>query len=127
MILVNLGHPLTEENLREVETLLGAPVEAVIERPVQFDPYQPFGPQVVGLVESIPLTPRQWQNEPLLVNPPTLNAIVALLLAELHGRMGYFPPVLRLRPKANHLPPRFEVAEIMDLNAQRDAARQRRG
>ncbi|MBC7316510.1 MAG: hypothetical protein H5T70_08850, partial [Chloroflexi bacterium] len=58
MILINLGHPLTEENLREVETLLGAPVEAVIERPVQFDPYQPFGPQVAALVDAVGLTPR---------------------------------------------------------------------
>lgn len=126
MILINFGHPLTDENLRELEALLGQPFDRVIEQPVQFDPYQPFGPQVVALVDRVGLTPREWQGEPLLINPPTLNAIVALLLAELHGRTGYLPPVVRLRPKANHLPPRFEVAEILDLAAQRDAARQRR-
>lgn len=126
MILINFGHPLTQENLRELEALLGAPVERVIECPAQFDPAEPFAPQVVDLVDRAGLTPRQWQGEPILINPPTLNAIVALLLAELHGRMGYFPPILRLRSKANCLPPRFEVAEILDLAAQRDAARQRR-
>ncbi len=30
--------------------------------------------------------------------------ITALVLAELHGRMGYFPPVIRLRPAKDALP-----------------------
>jgi len=49
-----------------------------------------------------------------------------VLLAELHGRMGYFPPIVRLRPVPNALPPRFEVAEIINLQAVREAARTRR-
>ena len=55
-----------------------------------------------------------------------LNFITALLLAALHGRMGYFPPVIRLRPDAGSLPPRYEVVEILNLQAVRDAARQER-
>ena len=34
------------------------------------------------------------------VVPPALNFITAVLLAELHGRMGYFPAIVRLRPVA---------------------------
>ena len=67
-----------------------------------------------------------YQNAPILVNPPSLNFITALLLAELHGRMGYFPPVLRLRPVPDSLPPRYEVAEILNLQAVRDEARRKR-
>jgi len=55
-----------------------------------------------------------------------LNFITALPLAALHGRMGYFPPVIRLRPAADSLPPRYEVVEILNLQAVRDAARQER-
>jgi len=40
--------------------------------------------------------------------------------------MGYFPPVLRLRPVKDALPPRFEPAEILNLQALRDQARSRR-
>ena len=47
-------------------------------------------------------------------------------LAELHGRMGYYPPVVRLRPVPDSLPPRYEVAEILNLQAVRDDARRKR-
>ncbi len=40
--------------------------------------------------------------------------------------MGYFPACIRLRPVPESLPPRFEVAEILNLQAVRDAARQGR-
>jgi hypothetical protein len=53
----------------------------------------------------------------MLANPPSLNVIAVTLLAELHGRMGYFPPVVRLLPVAGSVPPRFEVAEMISLQA----------
>jgi hypothetical protein len=40
--------------------------------------------------------------------------------------MGYFPACLRLRPVAGARPPRYEVAELLDLQAMRDAARGKR-
>ena len=40
--------------------------------------------------------------------------------------MGYFPPIVRLRPIEDALPPRYEVAEILNLQAARDAARLKR-
>jgi len=43
----------------------------------------------------------------ILVNTPSLNFITAMLLAKLHGRMGYFPPIIRLRPANGSLPPRY--------------------
>jgi hypothetical protein len=62
----------------------------------------------------------------VLINLPALNYSAALLLAELHGRMGYFPPCLRLRPVPEALPPRFEVAEVLHLQAAREAGRLKR-
>jgi hypothetical protein len=59
----------------------------------------------------------------LLINPPSLSAIAVLVLAELHGRMGYFPSIIRLRPVPGSMPPQFEVAEILNLHSVREKAR----
>jgi hypothetical protein len=61
-----------------------------------------------------------------LINPPSLNFVAIALLAELHGRMGYFPACLRLRPVEGSTPPRYEVAELLNLQEARNAARRRR-
>jgi hypothetical protein len=126
MILLNFSHPLTPAHLAQIETLAGQPVARVVEVHSQIDPQQPLGPQIVALVESAGLTPAQWQNESLLVNLPSLNYSTGLVLAELHGRMGYFPSCVRLRPVPNAVPPQFEVAELLNLQTTRDVARQRR-
>ncbi len=126
MLILNFSHPLTEAQLAQVTALADEPIIQTRDVPTQLDPAQPFTQQVIALVESVGLTPAEWQTLPLLINPPSLNIIAVTLLAELHGRMGYFPAVLRLRPVAGSTPPRFEVAEIINLQAVRDAARARR-
>jgi len=126
MILLNFAHPLTPEQIAQIEALSYQKIERVVEVPSQVDPQQPLAPQVVAMADAAGLTPQQWQTESILINLPSLNYSAALLLAELHGRMGYFPPCLRLRPVKDALPPRFEVAELLNLQAARDAARQRR-
>lgn len=126
MLLLNFSHPLTPEQVEQAQALAGQSIEEVLTLPVQFDNQQPFLPQLKELVERLPLSAEQWQTTPLLVNPPALNYITALLLAELHGRMGYFPPILRLRPVEGSLPPRYEATEVLNLQAVRDAARKLR-
>ena len=123
MILLNFSHPLTADQLAQVAALTGQSVARAISLAVQFDSDAPFEPQLQALMADLPLTPEALQTEPIVVNLPSLNFIAALLLAELHGRMGYFPPIVRLRPAAGSLPPRYEVAEILNLQAVRDAAR----
>lgn len=126
MILLNFAHPLTADHLQQIEALTGQVVERVIEVNSQIDPWQPLIPQVVTLADQVGLSPAEWQTPPLVVNPPSLNFIAAVLLAELHGRCGYFPAHLRLRPVQGSVPSRYEVAEVMDLQAVRDAARRKR-
>lgn len=126
MIFLNFAHPLTQEQMRQVEALTGRQVERVIELPAQVDPQQPLVPQVVALADAAGLSSAEWQTLPIVVNPPSLNFIAVVLLAELHGRCGYFPAHLRMRPKAGSIPPQYEVAEILDLQAVRDVARRRR-
>jgi hypothetical protein len=127
MILLNFSHPLTDDQLGRIRELTGQPVERVLALPAQFDHQQDFLPQLQALMARAELTPGEWQTASLLVNPPSLNFIAALVLAELHGRMGYFPPILRLRPVKEAMPPRYEVAEILNLQTVRDEARRNRG
>ncbi len=126
MILLNFSHPLTPEQLAQVAELTAQPIDRVLSLPAQFDHQQPFGSQLEQLMAQIDLSPDDWQTASILVNPPSLNFIAALLLAELHGRMGYFSPIVRLRPVEGALPPRYEVAEILNLQAVRDVARLKR-
>ena len=126
MILLNFSHPLTPAQIAQVEALAGQPVTRLVDLPVQFDPEQPFLSQLHLLMERLDVSPAAFQSEAVLVNLPSLNFIAGLALAELHGRMGYFPPVLRLRPTAGSLPPRYEVAEILNLQDVRDQARRSR-
>lgn len=126
MILLNFSHPLTAAQSAQIEALAAQPLQRIIDLPVQFDSAQPFLPQLQALMERLPLTPVELQNEPILVNLPALNFIAGLTLAELHGRMGYFPPIVRLRPLPGSLPPRYEVAELLNLQTVRDAARHTR-
>lgn len=125
MILLNYSHPLTPDQLQQVERLSGQAVTQVIALPVQFDNDRPFLPQLEELMQALPLGPEELQTAPILINPPALNVITGLVLAALHGRMGYFPPILRLRPSET-LPPRYEAAEILNLQSLRDNARKAR-
>lgn len=126
MLVLNFSHPLTGEQVGRIEQLLGQGIEQIIALPAQFDQQQPFAPQLEQLLRGVNLTPQEWQGLPLLVVLPALSAIAAALLAELHGRMGYFPPAVRLKPVEGVLPPRYDVAEVLNLQAVRDAARLKR-
>lgn len=125
MIVLNYAHPLTDAQLAHIATLLGdAP--AVRDIASQVDRSQPLADVARDLAEAARLTPRDWQTLPLVINPPALAPVALALLAEVHGRCGHFLPVLNIRPVANSTPPRYDVAEIVNLQALRDAARQRR-
>lgn len=127
MLILNFAHPFNETHLAKIEELVGAQIVEVKQIEVQLDPQQPLVPQVVAMVDGIGLSAAEWQTLPLLVNPPSLNYIAVTLLAELHGRCGYFPACLRLRPAADNSPvTRYEMAEIINLQQVREMARTKR-
>ncbi|NLG70814.1 MAG: hypothetical protein GX495_02060 [Chloroflexi bacterium] len=126
MILLNFGHPLRPDIVEEIERCTGKTVETLLDIPVQFDQEQPFDAQVAALADRAGLSSHDWQTRGILVNPPAHPLVALGLLAELHGRMGYFPAVVRLRPQAGSLPPTFVFAEILNLQSIREAARTRR-
>jgi hypothetical protein len=127
MVILNFSHPLTPEQQRQIEDLAGQPVERVIAIDARVDLLQPLVPQVVSMVDRVGFSPEEWQTLPILIILPALSYSAGVLLAELHGRMGYFPSIIRIRQVPEAVPPRFEVAEIISLQAVRVAARARRG
>jgi len=126
LVLINFSHPFTHEQLRQLEELARKKVERVIEVSAQIDPQQPIVPQIAAMADRTGLTPQEWQTTPLIINPPSLSISAVTLLAELHGRCGYFPAVVRLRPVASSVPPQFEMAEIVNLQAVREKSRKGR-
>lgn len=126
MLILNFSHPLTEEQKTQIEALTGQAIAEVRAIPSQMDNARPFAGQIEEMVRAVGLSSAEWQTRPLLINPPAYNFAAVTLTAYLHGLMGYFPPVVRLRPVPEATPPRFEVAEIINLQAVRDAARRER-
>lgn len=128
MIVLNFSHPLTPAQVAQLETLTQQRLERVLDLMVQarFDHSEPFTEQARALVDGIGLTAGEWQLLPLLVVPPALNFSAVVVLAELHGRMGYFPTIVRLRPVQGAAVTEFEIAEVINLQTLRDAARARR-
>jgi len=123
VIILNFSHPLTTEQISQIGELTGQEVERVVDVNSQIDVQRPLAEQVQAMVEACGLTSNELQTLPIILNLPALNYSAAVLLAELNGRMGYFPAVIRLRPVAGSTPPRFEVAEILNLAEVRAQAR----
>jgi hypothetical protein len=126
MLLLNFTHPIAPDQIARLEEIVGGRIERVIEIKTQIDAQSDLAPQVVALADACQLTPTEWQTMPLLIVPPALNFVAVALVAELHGRCGYFPAHVRTRPVAYALPPRYEIAEIINLQAVRDVARAKR-
>ena len=127
MLLLNFSHPLTAAHLAQLAEILGEEAPTLRDFVPQFDHDRSFANQAAALVDSVGLSPAEWQTGQILVNPPGHALITAALIAELHGRMGHFPTLIRLRPVAGSTPPQFEVAELMNLQDVREQARLARG
>ena len=126
LAVVNFYHPLEESHLAQIVAITGHDVIRVVDVPATIRQDEPLVPQAIALVQSVPFSPREWQTRPIVVNLPGLAPLAAVVLAELHGRMGHFPALLRLRPETHASVTRYVVAEIINLQELRDAARARR-
>ncbi len=126
MLILNFTHPLTPEQRAQIEALAHTSIEEVRTIPVQIDQDDPLEPQITTIVDAIGLSSEEWQTRPFLVNPPGYAPAAFVLLAELHGRIGHFPSLIRLRPLPGSTPTTYEVAELINLQAIREEARRRR-
>ncbi len=125
MLILNFTHPLTAEQRAQIEVLANTSIEEVRTIPVQIDQAEPLEPQTTAIVDAVGLSSEEWQTRTLLINPPGYAPAAFVLLAELHGRIGHFPTLIRLRPKPGPVTT-YEVAELLNLQTIREAARRRR-
>jgi hypothetical protein len=126
MLILNFTHPLTKDQQVQIENLANTSIDEVRTITVQINQEEPLEPQITALVNSVGLPSEEWQTRPLLINPPGYAPAAFVLLAELHGRIGHFPSLIRLRSVADSIPTTYEVAELINLQAIREHARRRR-
>jgi hypothetical protein len=125
MFILNFSHPLTDEQQAQIEALAHTLIEEARTIRVQINQEEPLEPQITAIVDSVGLSSEEWQTRPLLINPPGYAPAAFVLLAELHGRIGHFPSLIRLRPKPGPVTT-YEVTELLNLQAIREEARKRR-
>lgn len=119
--LLNFSHSFSEEQVAELEKQTGWFVECVFPNDkIELDVSAPFVQQVSSIVEGLGYTPEEWQSGRFVVSLPGLADAAAVMLAELHGRMGHFPTIVRRAPRQ---PVGFEVVEVIALRDVRDRAR----
>ena len=125
MLILNFSHPLTPEQRAQIKAFAHASTEEVRTIPVQIDQAEPLEAQITAIVDAVDLSSEEWQTRSLLINPPGYAPAAFVLLAELHGRIGHFPTLIRLRPKPGPVTS-YEVAELLNLQTIREEARKRR-
>ena len=125
MLILNFTHQLTPQQRAQIEALANTPITEVRTIPVQIDQDEPLEPQITAVINAAGLSSEEWQTHSLLINPPGYAPAAFVLLAQLHGRIGHFPSLIRLRPKYAHTTT-YEVAELLNLQTIRETARRQR-
>ncbi|MBE7557392.1 MAG: hypothetical protein HS126_40660 [Anaerolineales bacterium] len=121
------AHPLLPQQRQAIQARLCWPKLEIIDTGLgNVNEGNDFVTQVLGYIDKINLTPEQWQTACLAVVAAGYAPAWAVLLAELHGRLGYFPDMVRLRPAGTNAEEKFEVAEIVSLREIRNRARAKR-
>ena len=121
------GHPVLPIQKQNIEQLMHWRSLEVLDVSLGNVPEdENFVPSIAKALEKIDLTPEEWQTTPLVVVPAGYSLIWSVVLAELHGRLGYFPDVVRLCPSTKPSMEKYEVAEIMNLREVRHNSRDKR-
>lgn len=120
MQVINFSHPFSPAQRATLEAHIGRPVEIQDIR-VQIDFERDLIDQAVAVVDAADVDWRAGGS--YLVRLPALSEVVAVVLAEIHGRAGHFPRMVTFRRAGDGS---FEVSGIVGLQTVRDVARARR-
>jgi len=127
LILNFSGHPVLPGQKQTVERFMHWNISEVVDCVFGNVPEdQNFVSTITKAIERVKLSQEEWQTTSLVVIPAGYAAIWSVVLAELHGRLGYFPDVVRLRPASSGGGEKFEVAEIINLREVRHSSRDKR-
>mgnify|MGYP000919500961 FL=1 len=95
MVLLNFAHSLAEEDLSAIAALAGRPPKNVVHVAPEFVGSLPLVPQVRKMVDTVGFSQKDWQNTSLLVCLPLDSAAAAIFVAEIAGRHGRTPTIVR--------------------------------
>jgi len=95
MVLLNFAHSLTEEDVSGIAALAGRTPKSVVHIAPEFVGSLPLVPQVRRVVDEVGFSQKEWQNTSLLVCLPLDPAAAAIFVAEIAGRHGRTPTIVR--------------------------------
>ncbi|MBM3494204.1 MAG: hypothetical protein FJX72_07775 [Armatimonadetes bacterium] len=124
MTVLNFAEPLSRDSLSTLSALCGRKARRTVDLAAEFDDALPLAEQVRAMLDGIGLSASDWQNQAMVVNLPPDPVTAALLVAEIAGRRGRTPSILRWRRMAPGAAP--EPAEVISLHEIRKEARHMR-
>ena len=122
IIVLNFAQSLTMQQQTQIEELSNTTIENIITISTLINEEEPLEPQIASLIEAVDQSTHDWHKRDILINPPGYAPAAILLLAEIHGRIGHFPTLIRMRPKYASVTT-YEVIQLLNLQTIRDAAR----
>lgn len=124
--ILNFHHPITDMQRAKIQEQLNRPVADIIDLYTQLDESRSFQLQLCDLIDKAKISSESLQRGEYIINLPGFAPAAAVLISELHGRMGHFPTIIRMKKVEGITPPVFDVEEIVNLQAIRDEARKHR-
>ncbi|HXX79723.1 MAG TPA: CRISPR-associated protein Csx15, partial [Ktedonobacteraceae bacterium] len=122
ILVLNFAHSLTQEQQAQIEELSETSIENIITISTLINEEEPLEPQIATLIDAADQAAPDWSERDILINPPGYAPAALLLLAAIHGRIGHFPTLIRMRPKHASITT-YEVIELLNLQTTRDGAR----
>ncbi|GIU69839.1 MAG: hypothetical protein KatS3mg002_1075 [Candidatus Woesearchaeota archaeon] len=111
--IVNFSHPLTSEQIKEVEEKESIKIEEVINIPVQFDIESDFLPQFEKMIKNVENLESEFFKV-VYVNPPSLGTISFMLGVEIK-KYFYNPKILRWKQDRGGIFPVWKLAEVIEI------------
>ena len=114
MIVLSFSQRLNATQFSQIEAIYGGSVTVQISFPVRFMEGNQYHEQIRAFQERLKLSPEEVQTEKFVVNLPSQNIDAVLVMLALKDLLGYFPPVIRIRPAQFTVPLRNDVVEVID-------------
>lgn len=124
MTLLNLAEPLTKEDISAIAALSGKTVRKLLQIKPVFSDRLPLVPQVRTFISGLDMSEKEWKSTSLVVCLPADSVVAAIMVAEIAGRRGRTPSVVRFIRDGNTGRP--EPSEVISLHEVRKEVRQER-
>lgn len=124
MTILNLASPLSSDDLSMISALCGRKARRVVDLGHAFSETEPLAPQVRALLDTLGFTSSDWQKQSIVVNLPADSVASTLIVADIAGRRGRTPSVIRWKSSGNR--GRMEPFEVISLHEIRKEARHQR-